>query len=83
MFCTHFQTTSLQVVFILLLSKMSSSNAMPRGVKGLLECMSRATLPAQPDDIQEFLSIYVDEMSSFRDEESRDTKDVGLQYQEH
>lgn len=66
----------------LLPSKMSASNFTPYGVKSLLECMSRATLLAQPDDIPEFLSTHVDKMTHVRDEESRDTKEVTFQYEE-
>ncbi len=64
------------------LLKMSASNSTPYGVKSLLECMSRATLLAQPDDIPEFLSTHVDQMTHFRGEDSRDTKEVAFQYQE-
>nr|XP_046231943.1 uncharacterized protein LOC124052079 [Scatophagus argus] len=58
------------------------SNSTPYGVKSLLECMSRATLLAQPDDVPKFLSTHVDEMIHFRDEESRDTKEVAFQFQD-
>lgn len=61
---------------------MSAGNSTPYGVKSLLECMCRATLLAQPDDIPEFMSTYVDKMAHFRDEDSRDIKEVAYRYQE-
>uniref|UniRef100_A0A8C4HTD5 RIIa domain-containing protein n=1 Tax=Dicentrarchus labrax TaxID=13489 RepID=A0A8C4HTD5_DICLA len=61
---------------------MSANNSTPYGVKSLLECISRATLLAEPDDIPQFLSTHVDEMTRVRDTELRDTKEVAFRYQE-
>ncbi|KAI9534888.1 hypothetical protein NQZ68_010274 [Dissostichus eleginoides] len=62
---------------------MCAHNFTPYGVKCLLECMTRATLLAQPDDIPEFLSTHVDEMRHHvRDDGSRDNKEVAFCYEE-
>uniref|UniRef100_A0A3Q3WPZ4 RIIa domain-containing protein n=1 Tax=Mola mola TaxID=94237 RepID=A0A3Q3WPZ4_MOLML len=46
---------------------MSTSNSAPYGLKTLLECMSRAVLLAQPDDIAGFLSTHMEEMVRYRE----------------
>ncbi|CAG5867633.1 unnamed protein product [Menidia menidia] len=61
---------------------MFASNSTPYGVKSLLECMSRASLLAQPDNIPRFLSTHVKKMLESRDDDSRDIKEVAFGYQE-
>lgn len=62
---------------------MSARKRMPYGLKSLVECMSRAALLEQPDDIPGFLSKYVEEMMQFRGrDELRDTKEVAFNFQE-
>ncbi|XP_041826626.1 uncharacterized protein LOC121630412 [Melanotaenia boesemani] len=61
---------------------MCESNSTPYGLRSLVECMSRATLLAHPDDIPGFLSTYTQKMLQFRDGRSNDTANVAFLYQE-
>uniref|UniRef100_A0A671XA57 RIIa domain-containing protein n=1 Tax=Sparus aurata TaxID=8175 RepID=A0A671XA57_SPAAU len=62
---------------------MSNREPTPYGLKSLLECMSRAVLLKQPDDIPGFLSKFMEEMIQFRGgDEARDIKEVAFDYGE-
>lgn len=64
-------------------TKMSNREPTPYGLKSLLECMSRAVLLKQPDDIPGFLSKFMEEMIQFRGgDEARDIKEVAFDYGE-
>ncbi|XP_031610509.1 uncharacterized protein LOC116331831 [Oreochromis aureus] len=61
---------------------MDASNSTPHGLKSLLECLSRAALLAQPDDIPRFLCAHVENMIKFRDDEQlKDINEVIFRYQ--
>lgn len=61
---------------------MRAKVATPYGVKTLLECMARATLLAQPDDISTFLTRYIKNMFRSRTEDGKDVKVVAFDYEE-
>lgn len=62
---------------------MSTCISAPYGLKTLLECMSRAVLLAQPDDIAGFLSTHMEEMIRYREKNlMTDIKDNAFDYQE-
>uniref|UniRef100_A0A4W6FIZ5 RIIa domain-containing protein n=1 Tax=Lates calcarifer TaxID=8187 RepID=A0A4W6FIZ5_LATCA len=62
---------------------MDSQGLCPYGIKSLIECVSRATLIAQPGDIPNFLAEYLSELVSFRDSNHEtNVKDVSFHYEE-
>lgn len=61
---------------------MHTKVATPYGVKTLLECMARAALMAQPDDISTFLTLYLRNMFRSRTEDGKDIKVVAFDYEE-
>ncbi|KAL4004486.1 MORC family CW-type zinc finger protein [Sarotherodon galilaeus] len=61
---------------------MDASNSTPHGLKSLLECLSRAALLVQPDDIPRFLCAHVENMIKFSDDEQlKDINEVIFRYQ--
>ncbi|XP_072228088.1 uncharacterized protein [Leuresthes tenuis] len=83
-FSTHSHITFAEVVFRIAYldpSRMHAGDSTPYGVKCLQECMCRATLLAQPDDILGFLLTHVRNILKSRDGESKDIKEVVFQYQ--
>lgn len=62
--------------------KMPTKGSTPYGVKTLLECMARAALLAQPEDISTFLTLYLKNMFRSRTEDGKDIKVVAFDYEE-
>ncbi|XP_033181851.1 proteoglycan 4-like isoform X1 [Anabas testudineus] len=57
--------------------------ASPYGLKSMMECLSRATLLSQPEDIPDFLTKYMSGLINFRDSgHETDPKLLCFQYQE-
>uniref|UniRef100_A0AAQ6IHA8 Uncharacterized protein n=1 Tax=Anabas testudineus TaxID=64144 RepID=A0AAQ6IHA8_ANATE len=50
-----------------LLSSLSIWVSSPYGLKSMMECLSRATLLSQPEDIPDFLTKYMSGLINFRD----------------
>ncbi|KAM8848048.1 uncharacterized protein ACB058_011824 [Synchiropus picturatus] len=60
---------------------MTLDKSIADGVESVLECVSRATFLAQPDDIPNFLTSHVKRLVEL-DDQSGDVKKAALKYQE-
>lgn len=61
---------------------MSDSNSISYELHSLLECLSRATLLAQPDDVLIFLTRHVEKIINSRNGDFTDPKHEAYCYEE-
>uniref|UniRef100_A0A3B5ADB9 RIIa domain-containing protein n=1 Tax=Stegastes partitus TaxID=144197 RepID=A0A3B5ADB9_9TELE len=61
---------------------MSASRSIPYGFRSLLECLARAALLAQPDNLEQFMCTHITNMVRSRVEDCNDPKEVAFSHQE-